>query len=122
MQDNQLFERLKGYVNQLEQITHEQSHTSFSNREAQTIQTTKEPDEYDDLIEQEFIKDDIGQSFAKRQLEEAMKYMAMCYMETPPGKKLAEERAVALKTFRDSKLKEFFENQKKAKGAENNGE
>lgn len=118
MNRNPMFEQLRGYIEQLEKmssITPDQMPKYLQ----QQLNPTPEPsatdklmEEYSGVLEQEFVRDKRGQEFARKQFEEAQKYLITMYMDTPEGKKLSEERAKAFKEFGDSKLKDFLESKK----------
>lgn len=77
------------------------------------IPTSELIEEYNDVLEQEFIKDKKGQEFAIMQIEAAQKYLVTMFMQTPEGKRLSAQREAAFKIYRDDKLKSFLDSKKK---------
>lgn len=112
-----LFEQIRGYVDQLEQASKMTNENLPSYLQEPKREETPQ-DNYDNVLEEEFVKDKIGQEFAKQQFEMAQKYLISTFMATPEGRKLAEERAKAFQKFRDDKLKTFFDSVKKQKKPE----
>lgn len=113
MEKNKIFEQLKGYVEQLEQMSNAapQPHTQPKPQPKQ-----RATDSYDSVLEKEFVKDEMGQVFARIQFEAAQKYLIEVFMATPEGMKLSEEREQAFRSYKDEKLKDFLESKKAKPG------
>lgn len=118
MAKNNMFDQLKGYVEQLEKMSNAQAEQmqAYANPQSKTNSTVT--DDYNDVLEKEFVKDEKGQAFARIQFEEAQKYLIGMFMATPEGKKLSEEREQAFRLYKDEKLKDFLESKKKKPTAE----
>jgi len=119
MATNAMFDQIRQAIDQLEHNAKalESQFTGKTKQQDNKESTNELATEYNDVLEQEFIKDKKGQEFAKLQFEEAQKYLIMMFMDTPEGKKLADSRAVAFKAFKDDKLKSFLESKKKGEKA-----
>lgn len=115
--DENIFNQLKGYVAQLEQMS-KQANEKFNpnyKREAEQTQARALSNEYDMALESEYIKSQEGQAFAQKQIELAQTFLVMQVMKTPEGAKLAEERAASFAAYKDKKMKEFLDSRKEAK-------
>lgn len=110
MERENVFEQLKKHIDNLEQMTKETA--SKLPHLAQPQQGNKLSDEYNKVLEQEFSRDEMGQVFARIQIESAQKYLIELYMATPEGRKLSQEREQAFCSYKDEKLKAFLDNEK----------
>lgn len=116
MEEN-LFNQLKGYVAQLEQMS-KQAQEQFNpnyKKEAEQTQVRALSNEYDAALESEYVKSPEGQAFAQRQMELAQTFLILQVMKTPEGAKLAEDRAASFAAYKDSKMKEFLDSRKAKK-------
>lgn len=113
-----MFDQLRECIGQLEKMSGKAipMPAYTQSQQKQEAPTDKLMAEYDDVLEKEFIKDEMGQVFARVQFEAAQKYLIETFMATPEGRKLSEEREQAFRAYKDEKLKDFLES-KKAKPA-----
>lgn len=113
MNGESFFDQLRMQLDQLEKNARTLEGKVGISSKQESSPTNDLMSEYNDVLEQEFIKDKKGQEFAKIQFEAAQRYLIMMFMNTPEGRKLSEERDKAFREYRDEKLKSFLESKKK---------